>query len=104
MAIYEFGCGSCKDVVEKVQSYDAPPPTCCGVEMERLISMTASPVVSGLGSYAAEYGHRPDLLKPDDQRVRAAREYHDRDLMTPLPSKTSNKEHERIQGQSLERC
>ena len=103
MAIYEFGCGSCGEVVEKMQAYDDPHPACCGEEMQRLISVPATPVVHGLGSYAAEYGHRPDLLKPHDQRVRASRECRDRDLMVPLPSKTSNKTKEKIQESSLEK-
>ena len=83
MAIYEFGCGSCKDVVEKIQSYDDPPPTCCSKEMERLISMPGLPVFCGPGTYATDYGNMAHHLKPADQRVRAHREWHENNLMVP---------------------
>jgi len=46
VAIYEFGCGSCEVIIEKIQSFHDPLPTCkgCGKEMARLISMPGAPV------------------------------------------------------------
>ena len=89
MPIYEFGCGSCKDIIEKRQSYDDPPPTCCGTETERLISLTGAPVFCGPGTYATDYGNMPHHLNPADQRARANREWHENDLMVAQPGKTN---------------
>jgi len=89
VAIYEFGCGSCKGVIEKIQSYDDPLPTCCSKEMERLISMPAAPVFCGPGTYATDYGNMAHHLKPADQRARANREWHDNNLMVSRPQLTN---------------
>ena len=89
MAIYEFECGVCETVVEKIQPFQAPPPTCCETRTRRLISMPAEPQIYGPGSYATEYGNKPHHLKPKDQRLRARREWHERDLMVAQPCKTS---------------
>ena len=96
MAIYEFGCGSCKDVVEKIQSYDDPPPTCCSKEMGRLISMPAAPVFTGTGTYATDYGNMAHHLNPHDQRVRASRECRERDLMVAKPQLTNPEQKKKI--------
>ena len=86
MAVYEFGCGSCKDVIEKIQSYDDPPPTCCGTETTRLISMPGAPVFIGTGTYATDYGNMPHHLSPAEQRARANREWHHNELMVAKPA------------------
>ncbi len=96
MAIYEFGCGSCEVVVEKMQPYDDPHPSCCGVEMERLISMPANPVVMGLGSYEAEYGSGAHLLNQHDRKVRNSRECRAMDLQPSKPGRTNPDEAKKI--------
>ena len=86
MAIYEFGCGSCKEKVERIQSFRDPPPFCCGEEMTRLMSLPASPVFIGPGTYATDYGSMPHHLKPHDQRIRAGNECHRRSLGVARPA------------------
>lgn len=88
MAIYEFGCGVCKAVVEKIQSFRAPFPSCCGKLMVRLISMPSVPRFNGPGTYATDYGNGAHRLKPYDQRIRAGNEIHKRDLCVARPCLT----------------
>ncbi|KKM60412.1 hypothetical protein LCGC14_1542130 [marine sediment metagenome] len=91
MAIYEFGCGSCKAKIERIQSFHAPLPVCCGEEMTRLMSLPASPVFIGTGTYATDYGNMPHHLKPYDQRVRAGNECHRNELRVARPGPTDPK-------------
>ena len=96
MAIYEFGCGVCEGVVVNIQSYDAPPPACCGENMERLISLPGAPVFCGPGTYATDYGNMAHHLKPIDQRARANREWHHNKLMVPRAGRTNPKREKEI--------
>ncbi len=55
MPIYDFLCNTCKATVETFQSFDAPPPLCCGKPMERQIGSimridmgTMSPFMKGM--------------------------------------------------------
>ena len=96
MPIYEFGCGSCKDAVEKIQSYDDPLPSCCGTEMERLISMPGAPVFTGTGTYATDYGNMAHHLNPHDQRVRASRDCHDNELHVGQPQRTNPEQEKKV--------
>lgn len=100
MAVYEFGCGACEAVVEKRQSFDDPPPTCCDMEMERLVSLPSRPVFMGPGTYATDYGNQPHNLKAPDQRLRARREWHERDLMVARPGLTNPIEAKKIKEMS----
>ena len=85
MAIYEFGCGVCEAVVEKIQAFHIPPPSCCGKPMVRLISMPSVPRFNGPGTYATDYGNGAHRLKPYDQRIRAGNEIHKHDLCVSRP-------------------
>ena len=100
MAIYEFGCGSCKVKIERIQSFRDPHPICCGEEMERLISLPASPVFFGPGTCATDYGNMPHHLKPYDQRIRAGNECHRKGLRVARPSLVDPKTAHEIKQQS----
>ncbi|KKN23042.1 hypothetical protein LCGC14_0908850 [marine sediment metagenome] len=103
MAIYEFGCGVCKATIEKIQSFHAPLPTCCGKEMARLISMPSVPRFNGPGTYATDYGSGAHRLKPYDQRIRAGNEIHKRDLCVARPCPTGPRTAEKIRKLSERR-
>ena len=96
MAIYEFGCGSCEVIIEKRQTFHDPLPTCCGKEMERLISMPAAPVFHGPGTYATDYGNMAHHLKPLDQRKRARVECYNRELKVATPGLTNPNQEKEI--------
>ena len=100
MAIYEFGCGSCEVIIERIQSFHAPLPTCCGKEMTRLISMPGVPRFNGPGTYSTDYGSGAHRLKPYDQRIRAANEIHKRDLCVARPCPVGPGIAEKIKKQS----
>ncbi len=86
MAIYEFGCGSCEVIIEKRQAFHDPLPSCCGKEMERLVSMPSVPRFNGPGTYATDYGKGAHRLKPYDQRIRAGNEIHKHELCVARPA------------------
>ena len=96
MAIYEFSCGVCEVIIEKIQSFHAPLPICCGKETTRLISMPGVPRFNGPGTYSTDYGKGAHRLKPYDQRIRAGNEIHKRDLCVARPCPTGPKTAEKI--------
>ncbi len=98
MAIYEFGCGSCEVIIEKIQAFHDPLPTCkkCGMEMTRLISMPSVPRFNGPGTYSTDYGKGAHRLKPYDQRIRAGNEIHERSLCVARPGPPGPRTAEKI--------
>ena len=105
MAIYEFGCGACEVIIEKIQSFHAPLPICgeCGMRMERLISMPSVPRFNGPGTYSTDYGKGAHRLKPLDQRIRAGNEIHKRGLCVARPCPVGPRTAEKIKRQSERR-
>ena len=103
MAIYEFGCGVCEVVIEKRQSFHAPLPSCCGMEMARLISMPGVPRFNGPGTYSTDYGDGAHRLKPYDQRIRAGNECHERDMCLARPGPIEPGTHKEIRKLSERR-
>ena len=105
MAIYEFGCGSCEVVIEKIQAFHDPLPTCkkCGKEMARLISMPSVPRFNGPGTYSTDYGKGAHRLKSYDQRIRAGNEIHKRDLCVARPAPAGPRTAEKIRKLSEKR-
>ncbi len=98
MALYEWRCG-CGEQIERYGRYEDAAPTCCGVEMERMISIPAPPVLTGAGCYETEYGSMAHHLKPLDQRIRAERDCHHAGMIkaTPKAGQISERKLEKMQ-------
>lgn len=51
MPIYEFQCGKCKVILEKILPMDAEAPLCCDAPMSRRPTFPAMVKVIGMGGY-----------------------------------------------------
>lgn len=54
MPIYEFVCGTCQDVVEKIQHFDDPAPECTGCGQPRRMAVSGFGIV-GTGVLSKKY-------------------------------------------------
>ena len=69
MPIYEYSCGKCGTVVEKIQKFSDPPlkrHSGCGGALTKLISQSAFHL-KGSGWYVTDYARKDSATAPDGE-------------------------------------
>lgn len=69
MPIYEYSCGKCGAVVEKIQKFSDPPlkrHPGCGGALTKLISQSAFHL-KGSGWYVTDYARKESAAAPDGE-------------------------------------